>query len=117
MNHRRNILDDITNGAKSFFGSFLNNPFTSAIGKAFGDLPTVVGGVANNAINQVGNILDKGVSTIDKLGTGFEIGLFLPFAIIGVGIAIILGRSDPSTLSNVSRSAAQVASNYPPIPL
>jgi hypothetical protein len=78
------------------------------VGSVIKKVPDVV----NNAVDKVTSVGKDAVDQVGGIAKGAEFDLFLPFLLIGGGLAFFLYNQSPNTVSNVAQSASRA-----PIPI
>ena len=98
-----NVGSEIKNGASSAYHEVGNT--VDSIGHAIGTVAQHGENIVDNVIQAGGNIVTHTEDSVTGVIKGAEWTIMLPLAALGIGLAIMLGRSNSSTLENVGTAA------------
>ena len=93
------ILSDIGGGIKSLFHGVENGLDTAV--KSIASVPQHAETIVDNAVQTGGKIVNKVVDEGSSIIHTAEYTLILPLAAIGIGLAIMMSRSNPNTIQSI----------------
>lgn len=98
-----NVGNKLEGAASKVFHGIGNT--VDSVEKAIGSLPSTAEHIVTHTEDTVEKIVSGTESKVESVVKTGEYSLMLPLAALGIGLAIMLGRSNSSTLENVGVSA------------
>lgn len=98
-----NTVKGVEHAASNVFHGVENT--VDSVAKAIGSLPSTAEHIITHTEDSVTKIVTNGENQIGSTVKGAEMTLLLPLAAIGIGLAIMMGRSNSSTIENLGSQA------------
>lgn len=98
-----NVGNKLESAASSVYHGISND--VDSVGKFIGSLPSTASHIIDKTEDSVVHIVDKTEDNVTGIVKTGEYSIMLPLAALGIGLAIMLGRSNSNTVQSLGSAA------------